>query len=248
MNKPRIIKDGPFCWASKAALTRILEATGDAEGSTQRARSVYLALCELASDQGSERVTAAKTLIAYRAGMSVRSVQRVLPDLKRAGVVTVQHNAYGNGTVSAYTLLKPTGHKDSTSGHNGQTPSQPDALRLADKVKELKERKEPIAPAKPTRERNPLLDALAAIDGSDPAQRTGPAWGAVGTALKAIREVCPDLTPAEISRRAANYRQHMPGAMLTANALAKHWATCDRPPQSTQPAQQPARNYPLLTA
>jgi len=97
-----------------------------------------------------------------------------------------------------------------------------------------------------TRERNPTLDVLAAIGGADPAQVTGKAWGGIAAALKEIREVCPGVTAEEINRRAVHYRQHMPGAMLTAHALAKHWATCDRPPQSVQPNQQPAREYPAF--
>lgn len=235
----RSIKDGPFGWFSKAALNFIQEATGEGEGVTQNARSVYLALCELASDNGTERFTASKALIAFRAGMSVRTVQRVLPDLQRAGVVSIEHNALGRGTVSAYTLLHTPSHNVSTRRQNDQTPRQPDALRLADKVKERKELKEPIAPAKPPRARNPLLDALVALDGSDPAQVTSSGYGAAGKALKEIKEVCPSVTLAEIQRRGANYRMHMPDMTISPSALARHWAKCEHPPRRTSAAAQP---------
>jgi hypothetical protein len=87
----------------------------------------------------------------------------------------------------------------------------------------------PEPPPKP-RERNPLFDALAACDGSDPRQLTKSAARAVGVALAEIRRVCPGLTPEEIARRAGNYRLHMPDVTLSASALAKWWAKCASPP------------------
>lgn len=80
------------------------------------------------------------------------------------------------------------------------------------------------------RARNPLLDALAVLDGSDLAQVTASAWSGIGKALAEIKAVSPDVTPAEIARRAATYRLHHPAWALTPNALAKHWASCDKRP------------------
>lgn len=45
--------------------------------------------------------------------------------------------------------------------------------------------------------------------------------------IKAIRESTPEVTPEEIMRRARNYPTHMDSAVLTPEALAKHWATCN---------------------
>ena len=59
------------------------------------------------------------------------------------------------------------------------------------------------------------------------------AWSGIATALAQIRSVCPEVTPEELHRRAAHYRAHMRGATLTATALAKHWALCDRAPTTT---------------
>ena len=54
-------------------------------------------------------------------------------------------------------------------------------------------------------------------------------------ALAEIKEASPDVTPAELNRRAANYRTHYEGAALTANALAKHWIICkDTPAKPTK--------------
>ena len=80
------------------------------------------------------------------------------------------------------------------------------------------------APRKP-RAPNPLFDALVAIEGCDPAQITGPMAACIGKALKTIREVSPDVTAAEIQRRATAYRAKWEGITLTSQALAKHWGT-----------------------
>ena len=72
---------------------------------------------------------------------------------------------------------------------------------------------------------NPLFDALVGIEGCDPAQITGPMAACIGKALKTIREVSPDVTAAEIQRRATAYRAKWEGITLTSQALAKHWGT-----------------------
>ncbi|WP_052362048.1 hypothetical protein [Geminisphaera colitermitum] len=99
---------------------------------------------------------------------------------------------------------------------------------------------EPPPAAPKPRQRDPLFDALAAVDGSDPAQLTKPAARAVGVALADIRRVVPGLTPDEIARRAANYRLHMPDVTLSASALAKWWAKCANPPPP--PTHRPGGN------
>jgi hypothetical protein len=73
------------------------------------------------------------------------------------------------------------------------------------------------------RERNPLFDVLVAIEGCDPQQVTKPLAGRVAKALATIRDVSPDVTVAEIKRRAAVYAAEWPRATLTAMALATHW-------------------------
>lgn len=79
-------------------------------------------------------------------------------------------------------------------------------------------------------QRNTLLDALVSLNGTDPDKATSPMFGRAGKALKIIREVCPDVTPEEINRRAENYRQHYPSAECTSTAIAANWAKCENPP------------------
>lgn len=80
------------------------------------------------------------------------------------------------------------------------------------------------------RTRDPLFDALAVHTEGPLDQIPRKKNRAIGVALAEIRAVCPTLTPGEIARRAENYRLHMPNVTLTANALASHWARCDKAP------------------
>jgi hypothetical protein len=86
--------------------------------------------------------------------------------------------------------------------------------------------------AKPSRQRDPLFDALTSAEGSNPAQLTRTAARAIGVALAEIRRACPDLTADEINRRCANYRKLMPNVRVTASGLSKHWARCDEEPEA----------------
>lgn len=85
------------------------------------------------------------------------------------------------------------------------------------------------APTTPRAKRqpNPVFEALAIAEGSDPRTLTKTAARTISVALASIRRACPDVTPAEIQARAARYRAIMPSATrLTASALEKHWAKC----------------------
>ena len=73
------------------------------------------------------------------------------------------------------------------------------------------------------RERNPLMDALAVVGGGSVESVTGPMWGETARALKDIREVCPDVTPAMIQQACKAYREEWKNASLSPSALAKHW-------------------------
>lgn len=147
MSAERDTKDGPFCWQSKAALWRIRDSLGDDLSAACRTRSVYLALCEIASDKGAAQFIVPKGLLAFRAGLSPRTVQRVFPALERAGVLTVERNATGLKASSRYTLLAvpaPTGHNVSTIGHGVSTIGHGGGSGLSPLYEERKEPKEPI--------------------------------------------------------------------------------------------------------
>lgn len=72
--------------------------------------------------------------------------------------------------------------------------------------------------------RNLIFDALCEVEGSDPIEAAKMNGGKVGRALSQIKRMSPDVTPAEIRLRAANYRASWPSVTLSATALASNWA------------------------
>lgn len=79
------------------------------------------------------------------------------------------------------------------------------------------------------RERNPLFDALAEMEGGAE-NLTKPAARKVGVALAHIRKASPEVTPDEIRTRARNLTLHLPHATATATSLSNHWARCASAP------------------
>lgn len=83
------------------------------------------------------------------------------------------------------------------------------------------------AQPKAGRVRDPLFDALAIADGSNPTELTKAHGKRIGVALAEIRKASPDVTAAEIARRSRIYASVMPaGTRCTAPALAANWAKC----------------------
>jgi hypothetical protein len=105
--QPRATKDGPFCWTSKDAL-RLLAAHFGESNRLPAARTVYLALCELASNAGAHNFQAKVATIAKFAGVSTRTVHDVLPEMELIRVISVDRNAIPGSKMKApstYTLL-----------------------------------------------------------------------------------------------------------------------------------------------
>src|SRR5437773_6254345 len=90
----RQIKSAPFCWQHKEPLQMITETFSESDQAAS-ARSVYLALTELASDNGSERFTATKALIAHRAGLSISTTERLLKGFEQINLVAITRNRIG---------------------------------------------------------------------------------------------------------------------------------------------------------
>ncbi len=85
----RHIKDGPWAWLNKKALQLIPE-TFDLVGQVASARSVYLALCELASDAQKETFQATVREIGCRAGVSYGTAFKVLMRLEAVGLLGIK--------------------------------------------------------------------------------------------------------------------------------------------------------------
>ena len=76
-------------------------------GSASSARSIYLALTQIASDKHSNTFDASHAVIAHRAGLSVATVRRVLPIFDDLGLVVIKRNYVNNiEQSSTYTLVR----------------------------------------------------------------------------------------------------------------------------------------------
>ena len=103
---------------------------------------------------------------------------------------------------------------DTEGTPEGVTPSRPDPTRT--------EKKKPLAPAKPTRERDLIFEAITEACGLDIDELTSSARGAANKAAKELREV--GASPDGIHARAKVYRQKWADRELTPSALARHYA------------------------
>lgn len=104
-----------------------------------------------------------------------------------------------------------------------------DVIRIIREMDALRMDKPAQPKAKP---RNPLLDALATLNGAVLAEVTPAMFKQAVGALRDIKTVCPDVTPTEIQRRAATYRAKWPAMTLSPTALAKWWGDCGAPAQA----------------
>jgi hypothetical protein len=103
----RSTRDGPFSWQSKEAVRLIHEQFSES-CDLPSANSIYLALCSLASDEQRETFTEKKALIAFRAGVSVRTADSVLARMEAMGLVRVDRQSVNGSKMKApntYTLL-----------------------------------------------------------------------------------------------------------------------------------------------
>ena len=101
-------KREPFCWLEKRKLRNIAEAFAEGRlGSLAAARSVILALSEIASDKQSDTFTAATSYIAHRAGVTSKTVRRMIKTFKRLRFLRVQpRSENGLKVANEYTLIR----------------------------------------------------------------------------------------------------------------------------------------------
>jgi hypothetical protein len=259
-NSQRCTREGPFCWQSKNALRRIEDAC-DSRPDKAYVLAVYLALTWHASNRQSQVFKLEKRILAAKAGICYRKVADILKLLVELGLITSEAE-YIEGSLAqganTYTLCHAgtTPCMESTAPVHGVKNAPVPRLEEESLEESLEESMAPDGAAgkgmkshqpsievEKSNERDSVLLALAAVNGSDPAQMTKSGWGATAKALKEIRAVCPAVAPEEINRRALIYRQHMPTAMLTASSLSKHWSLCDRSPSPSPLSPQSNRKY-----
>jgi hypothetical protein len=154
----RPCKERPWCWQEKTALKMITEQFAESNQAVS-ARSVYVAMTELASDHQSDTFTVSKALIAHKAGVSVKTVERLLNGFEQLALIRIDRNvvtasAGAIKSANTYTLL-PVRHSDVTPMRHGrQTVSKSDKVEESGKIFEknnekrahLRSRGAPAAP------------------------------------------------------------------------------------------------------
>lgn len=107
--RPRSPKDGPFCWASKGVLRLIRQALDDSSCLDQ-ALALYLAHCEVASDEQSPVYDVLLRKLAQMSGVSISQVKVLHPKFEAMGILGWTQN-HIEGTkekaASTFTLYPP---------------------------------------------------------------------------------------------------------------------------------------------
>ena len=104
-DRPKRIKREPWCWLEKRKLKMIADIFQSKKAAA--ARSLYLALCETASDKQSETFETSQRDLAHRAALSISTVKRILPVLQQVGLVTITRKFENKiETRSVYTLIR----------------------------------------------------------------------------------------------------------------------------------------------
>ena len=99
----------PFCWLEKISLEAIRTRCEDPRSTL----GVYLALCEIASDEHSDSFPISASKIAAKACLSQRTVFDRIKDLERIGLIEIKHEGHASATSripNTYTLLKCETH------------------------------------------------------------------------------------------------------------------------------------------
>jgi hypothetical protein len=113
----------PWCWLRKRQLRMLADVFAEGKvGNLAAARSVYLALSEIASDRENDTFTVATLYIAQRAGVTLKTVRRVVKTLKQLGFLKVQgRSSHGLKVSNQYTLVRSKGSIDPIYPSLGKT-------------------------------------------------------------------------------------------------------------------------------
>ncbi len=169
-------KKRPWCWIEKAIL-RMIADIFDATGDANLTRSVYLALCEIASDKQANRFTVAIAEIAKRACVSYRKTLSLLQRFETLKIIEVQRNIV-EGTKelapSTYTLC--TGCITlCTDAQHGSMPRVYKNKRKIRKNDDKKRAQEPPAPATTTATEEATASSSIVLDSTEEAEKH-PYW------------------------------------------------------------------------
>ncbi len=256
---PRNIKqDRPWCWQNKPVM-KLITTTFAESNQAASARSVYVAMAEIASDMRAVTFIASKAQIAHRAGVSYKTVDRLLGGLEAIGVIAVSRRdtAACSGRIKApseYTLLS-IGLSDASSiGHGGKHSSTTDnkeknlRRNLEDDVEEGARKGDPLRVAAA-----PKQSSSTSADASpDQEQARIKELIAIAESAKTPEELIAKLQPHFPLNRVA--REHelflskceKTGRTATARGFVENWMLHARPELKPARRRAPATPRPSL--
>jgi hypothetical protein len=231
---------------SVQAMTRVMEHS-QTRGVTR------LVLLVIANHETEDRgAFPAIDRLAREAGSGVRTVQECIRRAEAAGELEVRYRQGPHGT-NLYRVLSglaATATLPGTESTRLRTPQNPHPADM--RRESAPERKEQglgsstaLTSSHPsvsaaTRPRDAIADTLARIEGGNPLEVPPSHMRTLCVKANELRKVAPDVTPAEVERRARNWSGHMHDATISGPAVVKHWARLASPARVG-----PATNHPL---
>jgi hypothetical protein len=173
VNQPRSrTPEPPYCWQSKAALRRIREYLEDRDQwSLVCSRlCVYQALCEMASNCGSESFAASQKALTGLCGISERSLRSALGDLQSADLITACHPKHGGRGQKTYTLLSYA--SEATSERSEATSGRPANSVCTPLVADVRRTKEELLEQQTEEDSSPEESTAGAGEGSSSSSAT----------------------------------------------------------------------------
>lgn len=205
---------------------------------------VLLRLADRAGDHDSSWPSMAG--ICEDTGLSESEVRRCLKSLEASGLIkTIRRQREDGSSTSNYYKLEVKASIVAPTP-SSLTPPLPSVQTPQESTSNESDQRVAAGAAKLSRvQRNELLEALALTSpGCKLSEVTPMTWGSVAKCLKEILSVTPDLTAAEISRRAEIFKVRYDWKQPSPRNIASHWAEIGVLPEFT-PQQKKAAIAPL---
>jgi hypothetical protein len=219
---------------------RVMTAVFDYSEARGNDRLILLVIADRSNDDGTG-CWRGKESIAHMARTSRATVTRSIARLEEIGELVVFHRP---GATSQYQIVLPgvgsrcadLPPREAQSEPTGRLIGEPGVGSPVsrDTSISIHEPSKDLAPAKRTRQRDPIWDALIDCWAIDESELGTAERGRINQAASVLRHI--DANPDEIPARRAMYAILFPDAAQTMMALVNRWAEC-RP----DPARIPAR-------
>lgn len=214
---------------SVQAMVRVMESS-EASGIN---RLVLLVMANRAGGDGDE-CFASIDRIAFECRINTRTVQRSVARLVELGDLKA-HGVHPRHRTNVYAVMPKVRVAESHPPVTSDAPAPPKRKELGGTA--LLEPQTSLVSDLSSRQRDPIFDALAEIEGLNLAELDRDTGRRIGVVQSKLLREHVGVTPGEIVRRAHNYESHFPDATLTANALVKWWPRLGQPKNGRGPKE-----------